>query len=266
MRGQQLSALQRKVDFPVSKPQQPGEGLAEWLTRVERDQTHPNVRPRDAATLILLDHSTSVSKVLLGRRHHSHKFLPGKFVFPGGRVEAADGSAPVAVTLHPKVEKRLMLRMQRPSAARARAFAVAAIREACEETGVILGRKADGTSMPNDGPWRAFAEAGVALDLSKLHFVARAITPPRRPRRFDTRFFVADNNAIAHRVDGIVGADTELVELVWMPLTEARELDMPTITKVALIELEARIAAGFGHDLPVPFFRTEHGRFVRELL
>jgi 8-oxo-dGTP pyrophosphatase MutT (NUDIX family) len=233
---------------------------------VERDQTHANVRPRDAATLILLDHSAGLPKVLLGRRHHSHKFLPGKFVFPGGRVEASDGTAPVATPLHPEVEKRLMQRMQRPSLRRARAFAVAAIREACEETGILLGRRAPATPMPDAEPWQAFAQAGLAPDLSQLHFVARAITPPRRPRRFDTRFFVADSSAIAHRIDGIVSADTELVELVWMPLSEARELDMPTITKIALIELEARIEAGFGHDLPVPFYWMAHGHFLRELL
>lgn len=250
----------------MSQPRKTDEKLADWLSRVERDQTHPNVRPSDAATIILLDKSAGVPKVLLGRRHHSHKFLPGKFVFPGGRVEAGDAAIAIAGGLHPEVEKRLMRRMRHPSVRRARAFAIAAIREACEETGVVLGRQAAGTPMPDAEPWQAFAKAGIAPDLSQLHFVARAITPPRRPRRFDTRFFVADSGVIAHRVDGIVGADTELVELVWMPLSEARELDMPTITKVALIELEARIAAGFGHDLPVPFYRMMNGRFLREEL
>lgn len=250
----------------MSEPRKTGESLADWLSRVERDQTHPNVRPRDAATIILLDNASGVPKVLLGRRHHSHKFLPGKFVFPGGRVEANDAVAPVAGGLHPEVEKRLMRRVQRPSIKRAKAFAIAAIREACEETGIVLGRKVAGLPMPDTEPWRAFAQAGAAPDLSQLHFVARAITPPRRPRRFDTRFFVADSGAIAHHIEGIVNAHTELVELVWMPLSEARELDMPTITKIALIELEARVAAGFGHDLPVPFYRMAHGRFLREEL
>src|SRR5215510_15673136 len=68
--------------------------LAQWLTRVERNQTHPNQRWRDAATLILIDRSEPVPKVLLGRRHGSHKFLPGRFVFPGGRVERGDARMP----------------------------------------------------------------------------------------------------------------------------------------------------------------------------
>ncbi len=91
-------------------------------------------------------------------------------------------------------------------------------------------------------------------DLGKIHFIARAITPPRRPRRFDTRFFTADASAVAHKIEGVVGPDSELVELVWVPIEEATHLDMPTITGVVLEELAARVAAGMGHDLPVPFY------------
>jgi 8-oxo-dGTP pyrophosphatase MutT (NUDIX family) len=243
---------------------EPNEDLAAWLTRVERTQTHPNVRPKDAATLILLDNASSAPKVLLGRRHAGHAFLPGKFVFPGGRIERADFAMPTENPLHPQVEMQLMRRVQRPSIARARALAAAAIREAFEETGLLLGQRRTGVAA--NGPWRAFAEAGVMPDLSCLRYVARAITPPRRPRRFDTRFFVADARAIAHRIEDVVGPDTELIELVWMPIVEAEQLDMPTVTKVMLIELEARIAAGLGHDLPVPLYRMVRGQFLREIL
>ena len=96
-----------------------------------------------------------------------------------------------------------------------------------------------------------------------LHFIARAITPPRRPKRFDTRFFSADASAIAHRIDGVVGPDSELVELVWRPIAEAKELDIPTITRAVLNELERRIAAGFDHEAPMPFFRMVHGKPMR---
>ena len=75
-----------------------------------------------------------------------------------------------------------------------------------------------------------------------------------------------DASAIAHRIEGVTGPDAELVELVWMPLTEAKQLDMPAVTGVMLEELEARIADGFGHDLPVPFYRMIRGSFCRELL
>jgi len=240
--------------------------LAEWLTRVERDQTHPNQPWRDAATLILIDRSQATPKVLLGRRHAGHKFLPGRFVFPGGRVEPSDGRMPVATPLHAAVEAQLLKRIRRPSPIKARAFALAAIRETFEETGLLIGQRQGGERGEAGEPATLFDQAGVYPDLAAMHFVARAITPPGRPRRFDTRFFAADATSIAHRVDGVVGPDSEFVELVWLPITEVERLEMPTITKVALKELEARSAAGFGHDLPVPFYRMLHRRFVREVL
>jgi hypothetical protein len=51
-----------------------------------------------------------------------------------------------------------------------------------------------------------------------------------------------------------------------MPLTDAKQLDMPAVTGVMLEELDARIADGFGHDLPVPFYSMPRGRFKRDLL
>src|SRR5947199_4835212 len=225
---------------------------AEQLTRTERDQSFPNLRPKDAATIILIDRSSAEPKVLMGRRHHGHKFMPSKFVFPGGRVDVSDRYVPVVGELDPRVEARLMQRLRRPSRIRARVLAVAAIREAFEETGILLGTRVAAPPKFPDG-WNAFADAGVQPSLDELHFIARAITPPRRPRRFDTRFFAADARAIAHRVEGIIGPDAELVELVWVPIAAAKKLDLPTITEVVLRELEARMEAGFGHELPVPY-------------
>ena len=173
---------------------------------------------------------------------------------------------PVAKPLHAQAEMQLMKRLQRPSAVKARAFALAAIRETFEETGLMLGAPHKPTAKVPEGPWTAFAAADLLPDLSTLRFVGRAITPPGRNRRFDARFFTADASAVAHRVEGITGPDAELVELVWMTLDEAKQLDMPAVTGVMLEELDARIAEGFGHDLPVPFYQHPRGRFVRELL
>ena len=114
---------------------------AEQLTRTERDQSFPNLRPKDAATIILIDRSSAEPKVLMGRRHHGHKFMPSKFVFPGGRVDVSDRYVPVVGELDPRVEARLMQRLRRPSRIRARVLAVAAIREAFEETGILLGTR-----------------------------------------------------------------------------------------------------------------------------
>ena len=227
---------------------------------------HANVTPRDAATLILLDRSGAEPKVLLGKRHHGHVFLPGKFVFPGGRVEATDRLIKAAAPLDPATEERLMRQMRRPSKARAQALAMAAVRETFEETGLLLGqRRAEPLKVP-EGPWSAFAEAGIHPDLSTIRFIARAVTPPRRPRRYDTRFFTADATAIAHEIGGMVGPDSELVELAWVPLSQARRLDILTITEMVLEDLQAQLEAGLRPDLPVPFYRLRHGRRLRDYI
>jgi 8-oxo-dGTP pyrophosphatase MutT (NUDIX family) len=235
------------------------------MNDVERDLSFKVVRPKDAATLILVDRSDRVPKVLLGKRHARHKFMPGKFVFPGGGVDPSDKRMPVATSLDPHAESRLMQRFHKSSPARVRALALAAVRETFEETGLLLGTRSEAANVP-EGPWAAFAQHKVLPDLRSIRFIGRAITPPGRPRRFDARFFTVDASAVAHRIEGVTGPDSELVELVWMPLAEAKALDMPAVTGVMLEELDARIADGFGHDLPVPFYRMIRSSFLRELL
>ena len=244
-----------------------GKRMTERMTNSERDQSFADSEPRDAATLMLIDRADAAApKVLLGRRHAGHKFMPGKFVFPGGRIEALDRAMPAASELHPETQKKLLLRVAEPSPDYARAFPLAALRETCEETGLMLGVKRDAPPAVPGDIWADFARASVFPDLARIHFIARAITPPRRPRRFDTRFFTADASEVAHRIDGIVGPNSELVELVWVPIAEAARLDMPTITGVVLEELGARVAAGMGHELPVPFYFMVNQQFIRELL
>lgn len=230
---------------------------------------HPKrtvIRPRDAASLILVDRSGASPTVLMGRRHRRHIFMPGKFVFPGGRVEPEDARMPVAAGLAPEHEARLLKQIPRPAATRARAFALAAIRETCEETGLVLGRKGELPPKIPSESWRAFAEFGVTPDLSALHFVARAITPPGNTRRFDARFFMADAELIAHRIEGVVGADSELDELVWVPIRQARDLELSSITQRMLEEAAKRIDAGLDLTLPVPFYRELRRRRTRENL
>jgi len=253
--------------------------LAEFLSIGDTRQNLPGVKIRDAATMLVIDRTGRTPKVLLGRRHHGHKFMPGKYVFPGGRVERTDRNMSSATALDKRVEARLMKDVRYPSPQKSRGFPLAAIREVFEETGLVLGVKSDFTAAavhgkngstgreyaPND-EWAKFAGSGVAPDLASVHFIARAITPPGRPRRFDTRFFSVDATAIAARIDGVVGPDTELVELVWLPIEESLKLDMPGITMAVLEELKIRTAEGFTHDLPVPFYRMQRGKRLRELL
>lgn len=193
--------------------------------------------------------------------------MPGKFVFPGGRSEPGDRHMPRSGELGDRTDSALAARNVRVVQSRGRALALTAIRETYEETGLMLGRAADTVpSVPAGEAWAAFATHRVLPDLSDLHFIGRAITPPGRPRRFDTRFFSADREMVAWSTEGFVGPDKELVELVWVEFTAARRLDLPAITLVMIGELETRIAQGFTHDLPVPFFYERHGRFRREEL
>jgi 8-oxo-dGTP pyrophosphatase MutT (NUDIX family) len=243
-----------------------GRVWAERMSKTERDQTFPDSEPRDAATLMLIDRSGPVPKVLLGRRHAGHKFMPGKFVFPGGRIEPLDRQMSALSELHPAMQEKLNERVATPGPDYARAFPLAAVREMAEETGLLLGVQRDEPPATPGEIWAEFAKARVHPDLGNIHFIARAITPPRRPRRFDTRFLTADASAIAHTIEGVVGPDSELVELTWVPIEQATNLDMPTITGVVLEELLARVEAGLGHDLPVPFYFMQDQQYYRELL
>ena len=227
----------------------------------------PYRRPVDAATLILVDRSEATPKVLVGRRHDKVVFQPGKIVFPGGRVDTADNRVPLARPMPPSLEANLLKGSPKITASRARALAVAAIREACEETGLCLGSNAEGPAPALPGPWKPFADAGLLPDPSGLFLIARAITPPGRVRRYDTRFFTADASAIAHRVEGVVHADAELVELVWVELGSKPLADLHRMTTRVLDELAQRLATGpLRHDADVPFFRADGSGMRRDVL
>jgi 8-oxo-dGTP pyrophosphatase MutT (NUDIX family) len=97
----------------------------------------------------------------------------------------------------------------------------------------------------------------VAPDLGALTYVARAITPPGRARRFDARFFLAE----AERLTALAPAagDRELDEIAWLTLAEAARQDLPAITRFVLGEVEERLTTP---DRPVPFVRMVRGRHV----
>jgi 8-oxo-dGTP pyrophosphatase MutT (NUDIX family) len=226
-----------------------------------------NVTPiRDAATLIILDRSEGPPKVLMGKRHAGHKFMPGKFVFPGGAVDPGDRRMAVAGPLDARVSEKLLVRTRARSPEYARALALAAIRETFEETGLALG-VTDLGAVPEPPPeWAAFAATGVFPTLEGLDFLARAITPPGRPKRFDARFFVCDARWIAHRGEGVIHTEAELTELVWVPLAEALELDIPNITRTVLGDLAALGAGPWDLGRPRPFYHAVRGEHLREMV
>jgi 8-oxo-dGTP pyrophosphatase MutT (NUDIX family) len=223
------------------------------------------VKPKAAASLILLDTTDPVPRVLMGRRNASLRFMPGKFVFPGGRVEAADATIAAADGLSEPIAARLALRNHR-DAPSPRALALAAIRETFEETGLLIGTTAGESADDAPDVWRSFLRLGYRPCIGHLTFLARAVTPPHLPRRFDTRFFTADAASVSRRVDGVAHADAELVELAWLPIAAAQKLDVGNITGAILREVAQRLNAGLATDLPVPFFHYRNRRFLRDEL
>lgn len=221
--------------------------------------------PRDASTLVILDRSQDEPRILMGKRRADLAFMAGKYVFPGGRVDAADKGIPVGSDLRAGEKAKLIAQMRgKPSAVRAKALALAAIREAFEEAGLIIGSKGMlGPDVP--ASWRGFAERSFVPNLAPLTFFARAITPPGRPRRFDTRFFTMDASAIAERLGH---NDGELSGLDWLTLDAARELDIPRITRLVLEDLSEQLADGSldtGTN-PVPFYYMRNGSYKRDLI
>ena len=157
---------------------------------------------RNAATVIVLRQDQGETRVLMGQRGAKAAFMPNKFVFPGGAVDAEDAN----IALHQGIDDLCTERLgEQGDPNLIHPLCVAAIRELWEETGLILGTKgAWNDNVPED--WVTYADRGYVPDASALKFVFRAITPPGRPRRFDARFFMIDANAIASDLDDFSAA------------------------------------------------------------
>ena len=145
----------------------------------------------------------------MGMRGAKHRFMPNRLVFPGGRVDPADLTAPFATPLPAATE--LALR-KNTNARLAHGLAAAAARELLEETGLSLG-----TPPRFDG----------------LHYLARAVTPPGSPIRFNARFLVVADK----HVSGELGGDGELEGLRFYGLTEALGLALALPTRLVLERL-----------------------------
>lgn len=212
----------------------------------------PAPRPRDAATLLLVREGKAGREILMGQRAGSMSFMPDKWVFPGGRVDPDDWRVPAAV--EPRDEDAARLgrdRVRRP----ARAFGLAAIRETWEEAGLVVGRPApeQAARLPAGASWDGHRAQGALPDLSALHFIGRAITPPYRHKRFDARFFLARAETClieAPRPE----EGSELTRLNWFGFAEAMDLDLPSVTRFMIAEAGEVLERG-GQPGGAPFLR-----------
>lgn len=225
------------------------------------------MKPVDAASIVLMDRRGPEVKILMGRRNPAARFMPGFFVFPGGRIEKTDADAHHSGSLDARDIARLSQFCTRPTARRLRGLALAAVRETFEETGLRIAVKTS-TAVEVDpaSPWKDFYEGGFLPSIDGMRFFARAITPPGRPRRFDTRFFVRDTADIGDLSTLKPTPDSELVELRWVTLDEAKTLESAEITQMILADLHAQAEAGFEETLPRPLYRARYKRFERVLI
>ena len=220
------------------------------------DAKGPVLRPKDAAALVLVRRNGNTARVLMGERSARHAFLPGRFVFPGGRLDVADQRLATDTDLRPEVLAKVATGT---TTSRARGLGLAAVRETFEETGILVGTKRHAAVRTRSETWRRFFSHGVSPHLEALDFVARAITPPGRPRRFDARFFMADASEIAAELD-LSNASGELLKPVWLTLGEARAADVLPITSCVLDEVEGRLSGRRDPSGHVPFFIPRRGK------
>jgi len=202
------------------------------------------VRPRDAASLIMLRGHGDDLELLAGRRPGHVKFMPGVWVFPGGVIEPVD---------------RRRWRVEEGGAqlpARLAQSARGALRETWEEVGVVVGRPGPtaGAPLPGEAIEDAYARLGVLASLDVLTYVGRAITPTPVFRRFNTRFFLADGEAVF----GDPVSSDELEDVGWHPIRRRPLVPFRDVTQfmlaraIALREGTAVTAA--------PLFYTVRGK------
>jgi len=170
----------------------------------------------------------------MGRRAGGHRFMPDRYAFPGGRLEPGDAGTPALTELRPEVAA-VLASHSRP--ARARALAVAAVREAYEETGLAVGEVRDGVLLP-------------ALD--RLDYLLRAITPSASPIRFHARFFTV----AAEQVAGELRGNGELLDLSWRTAEECMQLPSANVTQFVLKRAAAEQSLSFADRVELFSFRN----------
>ena len=225
-------------------------------------------KPKDAATLIVV-RQRRTAEILMGRRAASHKFMPNKFVFPGGKLDIADQRLNLNSSLSPETLNRLRKFTQaNTSDKKITGLALAAIRETFEETGLVVGRRVHGKMRSKNSSWQAYFDHEVEPALDAIEFIARAITPTYRVRRFNTRFFMVSEESTFINQNSLDKQSGELEQVRWIPLSEIRELDLPGVTRWVLDEVEKRLMASTksAPSMPTPFVQFVRGTTLEKLL
>jgi len=223
--------------------------------RAKRSALTRAPKPRIASTLVLTCGAKDNPKILMGQRSSRHDFMPNVYVFPGGRVDRADSHAPYANDLSARTE-RILESAYAPR--KARAVALASIRETWEETGLMLGAQAQMTRNIKNTSYDDFRKAGLIPDLSGIEVFGRAVTPPHRHKRFDAWFFVKHMGDIAPPA---IKDSSELLGVDWFTFDEITQLDTQRATTMMLKVLKQYLAA----DRPpqdIFYSKAVYGKFT----
>lgn len=222
--------------------------------RAKRKDLNRAPKPRIASTLVLTCGDPKDPKILMGRRSKRHDFMPSVYVFPGGRVDRADSYAKFAGDLSPRSERILEAAY---SPRKARAVALASVRETWEETGLMLGRTDSSGRNLTHQAYDDFRAAGQLPDLSGIEVFGRAVTPPHRHKRFDAWFFIKHLGDVA---PPLTKDSNELLNVGWFTFAQIKDLETQRATDMMLDVLKHYLA----HKTPPPTIfhsKAVHGRF-----
>ena len=211
----------------------PNEALPPGFVEKVEDAGLIPAPPRPAATVVLLRDAEGGPEALLLRRHGRSGFAADAWVFPGGVVDQGDRGE-VADRLDGPSPAEWAARLGVDDPREAIGYVAAALREAFEETGILLARSnrvgdahrdAEESlaiarrALLNDVVTLRDVAVGNGLQLAgdELIYVGHWITPEPEPRRYDTRFFAA------RAPEGAVCTvhDAEMVDSVWLHPAEA---------------------------------------------
>lgn len=196
---------------------------------VSEDLPDPPVKPRDAATVMLLRDGHRGMEVFLQRRVDGMSFAPGMTVFPGGGVDPRDADSMLGWS---GPDPRWWAEWFGCSPELAKALVCAAVRETFEESGVLLAGTSPDVVVSDTAPYTAARAALASRELSLARFLsdsglvlradllrpwANWVTPEAEPRRYDARFFIAEMPA-GQRADGVT---TEAATAYWRTPSDA---------------------------------------------
>ena len=226
----------------------PFDRLPERFAEGLRSPSDQPVEPRPAATIVLLRDSDVGVEVLLLRRNRSAGFVPGAYVFPGGRVDGSDATEELLTFVDGLTAKEAANRLELVDGdPPAIAYYLASVREAFEETGILVGKNTSGgepataaedeqVEVTRDDLMEgrmSFAQVLGKLDCridgASVEYLAHWITPKPEPRRYDTRFFAAK---VREGATPIVDA-REMTDAVWItPVAALARCDEGTLPMI----------------------------------